>query len=98
MIRCDNIKSALLTKSELNWLLGNNANVSKSYQYKMKCTIRKRLHTLTKLELPLIEDSGLFSDILTLFGKNLTTIGKVDNPINSSNNEICAQNMVGRKG
>jgi hypothetical protein len=28
MIRCDNIKSALLTKSELDWLLANNANVS----------------------------------------------------------------------
>jgi hypothetical protein len=70
----------------------------KSYEYKMKCTIRKKLHTLTKLELPLIQNSGFFSNDLTVFGKNLTTIGKVDNSINSSNSKNCAQNIVGRKG
>jgi hypothetical protein len=46
----------------------------------------------------MLQKSGLFSDSLTVFGKNLTICSEVDNLINSLNNETCAQNMVGRKG
>ena len=49
----------------------------------------------------MLQKSGLFSDSLTVFGKNLTTTGKVDDSINSSkivNVENCGQKMVGRKG
>ncbi len=46
----------------------------------------------------MLQKSGLFSDSLTVFGKNLTVCSKVDNPINSSNIENCAQNMVKPEG
>jgi hypothetical protein len=92
------IKLSLLTRSELDWLLGNNVIVSKSYQYKMKSSIRRKLQTFFNLELPLLQKSGIISDDLTLFGKDLTTIGKVDNSINPANLQIQTQNMMGRKG
>jgi hypothetical protein len=64
----------------------------------MKSQIRTKLKIFTNLEFPLIQKSGILSDYLTPFGKDLTANGKVDNPINFSNIEIHAQNMVGRKG
>ena len=64
----------------------------------MKSAIRRKLKILSNLEIPLIQKSGLFKDDLTIVGKDLTTYSKVDNPMNSSNIENCAQNMVGRKG
>jgi hypothetical protein len=91
-------KHALLTRTELNWLLGNRSNISNSHQYKIKSEIRKKLKVFVTLELPLLEKTGILSDNLTLFGKNLTTFSKANNPTNASNNEICAENMVGRKG
>ena len=57
----------------------------------MKSEIIKKLKIFATLELPLIKKSGLFSEDLTVFGK-------VDNTINYSNIENCAQNMVGREG
>jgi hypothetical protein len=92
------IRPALLTRSEINWLCGNSPNISKSYEYKMKSIIRKKIESFLNLELPLIQKSEMFSDNLTAFGKDLTVFGKVDNPLNSSNTENCAQNMVGREG
>lgn len=50
------------------------------------------------LEFPLIQKSRIFLEDLTVYGKNLTIFSKVDNSLNSSSNEICAQNMMGRKG
>jgi hypothetical protein len=82
----------------LDWLLGNNSDISKSYEYKMKSDIRKKLKIFTNLEFPIIQKSGIFSEDLTVFGKTLTVYGKDDIPINSSNIENCAENMVGRKG
>ena len=64
----------------------------------MKSNIRKKLQIFIGLELPLIQKSGLFSNDLTIFGKNLTIYSKVDNSINPSDFQNCAQNMVGRKG
>jgi hypothetical protein len=64
----------------------------------MKSDIRKKLKIFTNLEFPIIQKSGIFSEDLTVFGKTLTVYGKDDIPINSSNIENCAENMVGRKG
>ena len=91
-------KPALLTRTELDWLLGNKSNISNSHQYKIKSEIKKKLKILTTLELPLLEKVGIFSEELTVFGKSLTTFSKVDNPINSSGLQIPSQNKVGRKG
>ena len=41
-------KSALLTRTELDWLSGRTQNVSKSFEYKMKSMVRKRCRFLTK--------------------------------------------------
>ena len=89
---------SFLTKSELDWLLGNNIAISKTYQYKMKSSIKRKWRNFLNFELPLLQKSGIISDNLTIFGKNLTIFGKVENSINSSNLEIQSQDMVGRKG
>ena len=92
------IYPSFLTKSELDWLLGNNISISKTYQYKMKSSIKRKWHTFLNLELPLLQKSGIISDNLTVFGKGLTVFGKVDDTLNSLKTENCGQNMVGRKG
>jgi hypothetical protein len=52
---CNNMNIALLTKKERNWLLGNlNLNLSKSYEYKLKSSIKKKIQTFIDLELPLL--------------------------------------------
>ena len=88
----------MLTKSEFKWLLNKNCSILKCYEYKRKSDIRKKVKIFANLELPMLQKSGLFSDSLTVFGKNLTIWSKTDIPINSSNTEKCAQNMVGGKG
>jgi hypothetical protein len=52
---CNNKNIALLTKKERNWLLGNiSLNLSKSYEYKLKSTIKKKIQTFVDFELPLL--------------------------------------------
>jgi hypothetical protein len=48
---------ALLTKTEIQWLLGN-APVSKGYERKIRYSINRKIATLTKLELPLLASRG----------------------------------------
>ena len=46
---------ALLTKKERNWLLGSlGPNSSKSYEYKLKSSIKKKIQIFVDLELPLL--------------------------------------------
>jgi hypothetical protein len=49
----DNLKSSLLSKSELQWLR-SDLKVSKSFEYKLKRNIKRKIHTFTELELPLL--------------------------------------------
>jgi hypothetical protein len=51
------IKPVLLSKSELQWLAGN-VKYSKPFQYKMKNSIKRKIQTLTELELPLLIKSN----------------------------------------
>ena len=51
------IQPALLTRSEIEWLLGNK-EVSKLYERKIRCSIKKKIETLTELEIPLLVDMG----------------------------------------
>ncbi len=76
-------KSAFLSKSEKDWLIGSK-KISKSYEYKIKSTIRKKLDTLYKFELPLIQNSRIFSNSLTAFSKDLTAFSKIEYPIIST--------------
>ena len=52
-------KPVLLSKSELQLLLGN-VKFSKPFEYKMKNSIRRKIQTLTELELPLLIKNNFF--------------------------------------
>ena len=56
-------KSALLTKRELDWVSGNIESISKTFEYKLKSTIRKKIQTFIEIELPYLSRSGLFPNI-----------------------------------
>ena len=59
---CDNKNIALLTRKERDWLLGK-LDLSKSYEYRLKSTIKKKLQTFIHAELPLLFKSGLFPEL-----------------------------------
>jgi hypothetical protein len=48
---------ALLTKTEIQWLLGN-VQPSRGYERKIRYSINRKITTLTKLELPLLASRG----------------------------------------
>ena len=64
-------KPSLLTKTEIDWLLGK-AHLSQSYEYKIKSIIKSKLKALYEFELPLFLKSGLFPEATNL--ANLRTI------------------------
>jgi hypothetical protein len=51
------IRPSLLTRCEIDWLLGNK-QVSDTYERKMRCIINRKLQILTKFEIPLLLDKG----------------------------------------
>jgi hypothetical protein len=55
---CSNKNIALLTGKERDWLLGN-LDLSKSYEYKLKSKIKKKIQTFVNLELPLLVKNNL---------------------------------------
>ena len=59
---CDNKNIALLTRKERDWLLGK-LDLSKSYEYRLKSTIKKKLQTFIYAELPLLFKIGLFPEL-----------------------------------
>ena len=59
---------SLLSKTELEWLLGKK-QLSKSFEYKIKSTVKKKINKFLNFELPLlihneILDKQLLYDIL----------------------------------
>ena len=66
------VPPALLTNTELEWLRGNK-QVSKSFEWKMKSEIRRKLRTFESLELPLLQSHGFD---LTINSMSLTTNSK----------------------
>lgn len=71
------IKPALLTRSEIDWLLGKK-NVSKAYEYYLRHSIKRKLQSLTELELPILKEKGLLDNSLDLsvYSKNLSANSK----------------------
>jgi len=57
----DNSSPALLSTTELRWLR-NDIKVSKSFEYKIKSNIKRKVHTLTELELPLLVKNNFFDN------------------------------------
>ena len=51
---------ALLSKTELRWLR-NDIKVSKSFEYKIKSSIKKKIQILAELELPLLVKNNFFA-------------------------------------
>jgi hypothetical protein len=51
----------LFNKSELDWLLSNK-QITKSYEYKIKSTIKKKINKFFNLELPLLIENGLINE------------------------------------
>ena len=67
------IQPAVLTRTEINWLLGN-VKVSKPYEYRIKSDIRKKIKTFTDLELPLLLKRRIIDSLdLSIFTQNLRT-------------------------
>src|SRR5919205_4649371 len=71
------LKPSLLTKTEMDWISGK-AHLSKTYEYKIKSIINRKIKALYEFELPLILKSGLFPE-----AENLVTFknhnGSIDN-------------------
>src|ERR1051325_1869504 len=57
--KANDIKPALLSKAELRWLLGD-IHVSRSFEYKIRSSIKRKVQTLTELELPLLIRNNFF--------------------------------------
>ena len=53
------LRPALLSKTEIGWLR-NDIKVSKSFEYKIKSSIRRKIQTLTELVLPLLVKNNFF--------------------------------------
>src|ERR671931_1724405 len=55
----NSIKPALLSESEIQWLRGDK-EVSKTFEYKMRSSIKRKVQSLTQLELPLLIKNNFF--------------------------------------
>ena len=54
----DNLKSVLLKQSEINYIL-NSKVLSKSFEYKIKSQLKKKISKFLNNEFPLLLQSGL---------------------------------------
>ena len=95
----DNIKPAILTRTEIEWLLGK-VKVSKPYEYRIKSDIRKKMKTFTELELPLLLERKIIDNYdLIKYTQNLSAnpqINGQDISTYTSNNKI--QSQIGWAG
>jgi hypothetical protein len=54
---CDNQNIALLTRKKRDWLLGK-LDLPKSYEYRLKGSIKRKIQTFVNLELRLLIKTG----------------------------------------
>jgi hypothetical protein len=66
----EDIQTALLTRSEIEWLLGKR-QFSKSYERKMRAVLNKKIRTWEQLERPLLEAHGFL--VATISSSGATT-------------------------
>ena len=75
----DSLKLVLLNKSEIKYLL-NSKVLSKSFEYKIKSQLKKKISLFLENELPLLLESGLigFNDLQIYISNNnmLLNLGK----------------------
>ena len=95
------VTPALLTRTEFEWL-SNKVKISKAYEYRIKRDIRKKIKSLTELEIPLLIEKGFIYNIdLSKYTQNLRTNPQTNDHNYaqlSSNIQFQSQNMVGREG
>jgi hypothetical protein len=54
----DNLKSVLLNNSEINYIL-NSKILSKSFEYKIKSQLKRKVSVFLECEFPLLLESGI---------------------------------------
>jgi len=95
------VTPALLTRTEFEWL-SNKVKISKAYEYRIKRDIRKKIKSLTELEIPLLIEKGFIYNIdLSKYTQNLRTNPQVKDHHNLQlppDFQFSSQNMVGREG
>ena len=68
------IQTALLTRSEIEWLLGKR-QLPKDYERKMRAVLNKKLRTWEQLERPLLEAHGLLAATISSSGATTCSSG-----------------------
>ena len=91
LINNNPFRPSLLSRTELEWLLGNIQS-SGIYNRKIKSQIRKKINNFQHFELPLLIEKGLLSfSPVTKYSNDVTKYSNADSHTFLSNNEICAQ-------
>src|SRR5215208_1271110 len=100
------IQPALLTRSEIEWLLGNK-RVSKLYERKIRHSIKKKIQTLAELEIPLLTHRGFnvtaYCNAVTSGGNTVgvekhSLVGRgIANPDNDIN-KLCESSKNEKRG
>jgi hypothetical protein len=70
----EDLQTALLTRSELEWLLGRR-QMSKHYERKMRAVLNKKLRTWEQLERPLLEVHGFLAATISSSGATTCSSG-----------------------
>jgi hypothetical protein len=70
----EDIQTALLTRSEIEWLLGKR-QLSKHYERKMRAILKKKLRTWEQLERPLLEAHGFLAATISSSGATTGSSG-----------------------
>jgi hypothetical protein len=76
----NNPNLVIFSKAEVNWLT-RNKQLSKSFEYKIKYSIKKKINKLVSFELPLLIESGLIDKQLIERLFNNTNINNYMLPI-----------------
>src|SRR5215211_4813672 len=70
----EDVQTALLTRSELEWLLGKR-QLSKHYERKMRAVLNRKLRTWEQLERPLLEAHGFLAATISSSGATTGSSG-----------------------
>ena len=70
----EDIPTALLTRSEIEWLLGKR-QMSKHYERKMRAVLNKKLRTWEQSERPLLETHGFLAATISSSGATTGSSG-----------------------
>ena len=70
----EDIQTALLTRSEIEWLLGRR-QMSKNYERNMRAVLNKKVRTWEQLERPLLEAHGFLAATISSSGATTGSSG-----------------------